>query len=126
MQLKQFFSYASTHLLSHTKLATGCYVWPLHMRRCEEWRDLSSPVQRGCYNWRPIVLWLLQAAVAAQVQALAVAAGQLAWADVVRYAQAPFGDRLALHALPTHRAFAAAFLTRALQVPCSLRVSGLL
>ena len=60
---------------------------------------------------------MLQAAVAAQVQALAVAAGQLGWADVVRYAQAPFGDRLALHALPSHRAFAAAFLTRALQVP---------
>ncbi|KAK9821950.1 hypothetical protein WJX81_001508 [Elliptochloris bilobata] len=55
------------------------------------------------------------AAVAAQVQALAAAAGKAAWPDLVRYAQAPFGDRLALHALPPHRAFAANFLTRSLQ-----------
>lgn len=54
-------------------------------------------------------------AVAAQVHALAAAAGALGWADVVRFAQAPYGDRLALSALPPYRAFCAGFLAAALQ-----------
>jgi hypothetical protein len=49
------------------------------------------------------------------VHALAAAAGALGWADVVRFAQAPYGDRLALSALPPYRAFSAGFLAAALQ-----------
>ncbi len=50
------------------------------------------------------------------MHALAAATGQLAWADVVRYAQVPYGDRLALSALAPYRVFSAGFLAAALQV----------